>query len=109
MNTLYKHEKILSGQTFVREEKNVFCVWQNSKCHDGIIDISLDIFFEKKDGGYLRQSENITERAYPPKEIIKIIGNTDMELLGCFDEDSFLTPSDTAQRLIYLARSTKKQ
>ena len=43
MNTPYKHEKILSGQTFVREEEDVFCIWQNSECHNGIIDISLDI------------------------------------------------------------------
>ena len=29
VNTLYKHQKILGNNTFVYDEKDVYCVWQN--------------------------------------------------------------------------------
>lgn len=109
MNTLFKHEKILSGNTFVYDCNGVYCVWQNSECKNGTVEINLDLFYEQEDGSYKRKTDVFTERAYPTEEIQALLRQTNLELIGCYGEDSFDPPAPDAERIVFLARSTKQQ
>ena len=47
VNTIYKHQNILANNSFVYENEDTICVWQNNICDDEVtVDISLD-FFDK--------------------------------------------------------------
>jgi len=107
VNTPYKHEQILSDRTFVYDLDEVYCVWQNSRCENGVVEITLDLFGAEEDGSYIRETETFKERAYTHQEIEGFLEDGNMELLGYYGEDSLLPPKQDAQRVIYAARSKK--
>ncbi len=106
MNTLYKHEHILSSNTFVYDYDDVMCVWQNSACNDGEIEITIDIFEKDENEQYNRFSEQFSEKAYSLDTVKQICENAGLEVLEIFDEDSFNLPCETSQRIIFV--TTKK-
>jgi len=72
VNTLYKHSEILSGNTFIYDLENLYCVWQNSFCEDGKLDMTLDIFALYYDV-WQRETVNLSEIAYPLAEIEEML------------------------------------
>jgi SAM-dependent methyltransferase len=68
VNTLYKHNRLLSGNTFVYDMDDVYCIWQNSACEDNRIDMTLDIFAQNRQN-WSRYTENLSEVAYSLEEI----------------------------------------
>ncbi|MBQ1992809.1 MAG: class I SAM-dependent methyltransferase [Clostridia bacterium] len=103
VNTLYKHKEILGNNTFVYDTEQVFCVWQNTICEDGVtVDIALD-FFENLDGMYRRYSEDFKERAYSHEEICSMLEKAGFKLLDVFGEMTFEAPGADSQRNIYIA------
>lgn len=108
VNTLYKHEKILSGNTFVYDTDDVFCVWQNSPCQNGTVEITLDFFQPGEEDLYTRETEVFSETAYSHEELLNCISQAGLELLACYAGDSLEPPSPTSERMVYVTRSTKK-
>lgn len=105
LNTLYKHKEVLGNNTFVIEEENLYCVWQNEFDEDsGIVDIALDFFKETENGLFERSSEYITERYYSEKEIKSALHKANMEVVGIFEEMTEKTPKDNTQRIFYVTR-----
>lgn len=103
VNTLYKHKEVLGNNTFVYDTEQVFCVWQNTLCEDGVtVDITLD-FFENLDGMYRRYSEDFKERAYSHEEICSMLEKAGFKLLDVFGEMTFEAPMTDSQRNIYIA------
>ncbi len=107
VNTDYKHKNILSDNVFVYDYDEVYCIWQNSKCVDNVIDINLDLFCKDEDGRYTKQTENFSERAYTHAEILCFIENANLELIDFYEGDSFDKPTDDCQRVVYVAKSRK--
>lgn len=107
VNTVYKHEQILSNATFVYDFDEVYCVWQNSVCRDRTVEITLDLFGVNEDGSYDRDTETFSERAYTHEEILGFIHGTDLKMIACYAEDCFDPPTAETQRVIYVAQSTK--
>lgn len=103
VNTLYKHEIILGDNTFVYDTEEVYCVWQNEYCGNGITDIYLD-FFEKKDGVYYRYSDDFTETAYKREDIEKLLIETGFELLACYEYLTENEPAEDSEKLTFIAR-----
>ena len=104
MNTVYKHEKVLSDNAFVFEDEDVYCVWQNSYSSDNrITDISLD-FFENTKAGYMRSTEIFSERAYDKGQIENAITNAGLKLEAVFGDMSDKAPSRDEQRTVLVAR-----
>ena len=65
VNTLYKHQKVLANNTFIYDEKNVYCVWQNRLLNDNrTVNINLDFFV--KDGDVYKRYRDLSCGA--PKE-----------------------------------------
>lgn len=109
VNSPYKHNEVLSEATFTYDYDEVYCVWQNSKCHNNIVDIELELFGRNEDDSYSRFSESFSERAYTHEEILGFINSTDLKLLAVYADDSFSEPNETSQRLIYVTASAKKK
>ena len=105
VNTEYKHKEILSGNTFVCDEEEVYCVWNCSECDDdGIVDISLDFFKRTADGCYKRSSEEFSERAYSVPFLTKTCEEAGLEVLAVLSDmsESEATPFD--DRIIFVTR-----
>ena len=103
VNTVYKHRKILSNNTFVYENEKVFCVWQNTLTENDIVSIELD-FFEEDGGVYFRSSESFCERAYSDEAIREMLNNSGFEIEAIYGSTTFEKPKETEERVIYVAR-----
>ncbi len=104
VNTLFKHREILGNNTFVLENDDVFCVWQNEfneKRKE--TKINLD-FFERNGENYNRYSETFCERVYSDEELSKALEKAGLQIVEIFEECSMKPPSDETQRKIFVAR-----
>jgi ubiquinone/menaquinone biosynthesis C-methylase UbiE len=103
VNTLYKHETTLGGNTFIKECGGLYCVWQNHYCGDGIIDIVLNIFAEKYgeySGMYARYIEEITETAYDLDTITTLCEQAGFEVI----EQREFPDADILDKVVFICR-----
>lgn len=107
VNTIYKHNEVLANNIFIYDYDEVYCVWQNTKHKDNLVEINLDIFCKEEDESYSRMAENFYERAYSHEDILSLINQTDLELVDYYAEDSFIKPTEKTERVIYVVKSTK--
>lgn len=104
MNTPYKHSEILGSNTFVYDQKKVYCVWQNFYSpHDGAVDIELD-FFELDGKIYRRSSESFREYSYSPEQITEMLERAGFTLLELQGDYTGAAPGDREHRLVYIAK-----
>ncbi len=107
VNTPYKHSEILGDNTFVFENEDVFCVWQNFfNKRNGITDIFLD-FFEKNNNGYTRNHDEFCERAYTFEQLTEMLEKAGFKVEKIYGEDSFAKPAKTSQRAVFVARKVR--
>lgn len=105
LNTEYKHRHVLGNNTFVIEQEDVYCVWQNSFDEENLTtDISLDFFTEGEDGLYERSCEDFSERAYRETEIDSILKDAGLEKVAVFDDLTELPKTETSERIIYVTK-----
>lgn len=103
VNTLYKHQNILSDRSFIYEDDNNFLAWQNSECdNEGTVDIMLDIFSLKADGSYERSSEDFSERAYSIEFLRNIVENCGLKVLKIYNDMTFDSVKDTDERAYFV-------
>lgn len=105
MNTPYKHEKILSDNTFVYEDEKAYLVWMNEYIggEDCRVDMSLDIFI-KEGGMYRRSSEDISEIAFDSGVIAKYLENAGFEVMCMTDGYTDKAVDAETERITYCAR-----
>ncbi len=104
VNTLYKHQNVLGNNTFVYDEKNVFCVWQNHLLQDErTVNINLD-FFCKNGELYERFNENFNETAFTDEEIISAVESAGFRVLERLADMTENKPDDTTERIYYVIR-----
>ena len=104
VNTLYKHRNVLGNNTFVYDEKNVFCVWQNHLLQDErTVNINLD-FFCKNGELYERFNENFNETAFTDEEITSAVESAGFRVLERLADMTENKPDDTTERIYYVIR-----
>lgn len=107
VNTQYKHKNILFNNTFVYDTEDVYCVWQNSFYEkDCKVLINLD-FFEKDGEAYYRSEESFCEIAYSVEQLDEILINSGFDLVAHYDFDTFNTPTETSEKIIFVARKVR--
>lgn len=106
VNTLYKHHQVLSGNTFVYEDADeAFLVWQNSECDDdNIVEMYFDIFTRVADGKYVRNSDEITERAYSVELLSDKLSASGFEVLNVYSDMTFDACKAEDERIYFVAR-----
>ena len=104
LNTVYKHESVLADNTFVIEEGDVYCVWQNFYSKDErITDIVLD-FFEKENGVYIRSGEAFSERAYTDGEIAAAAEKSGLKIEAVYGDMTRTAPKADESRAVFVLR-----
>ena len=105
INTRSKLERI-DGQSFVREDEDVYCVWQSYIEDHDLCHYDFDIFELNEDGAWNRYQENHLERIYEPEQLtamLKEAGFTDIEVCGELTEQA---PREGEERVFFLARKS---
>jgi SAM-dependent methyltransferase len=102
VNTLYKHEKLLAGNNFIYELDDLYCVWQNSYCEDGRIDMTLDVFAKQFDV-WERHTQTLSETAYELAEITQILTETGFGGIKIYDWLSEEPPDDSSEKAVFTA------
>ena len=100
---MYKHKEVLKDNVFVFDTDEVYCVWQNTPCKDNVVEISLD-FFIPDGNNYYRMSENFRERAYTVEELSRMLEAAGFAVQGIYGDMTFADPTDTEQRLVFVAK-----
>lgn len=86
INSEYKFQNIYADNSYIYENENLFCTWQNYyKRSTKICDFYLD-FFVKQGGLYKRFSETQRERCYTLRQILKYLNNCDLEVTGIYSD-----------------------
>ncbi|MEG0979241.1 MAG: class I SAM-dependent methyltransferase [Oscillospiraceae bacterium] len=109
VNTPYKHSQILGDNTFVIENEEVFCTWQNEyDVDENTVDMTLD-FFKKcsKNNNYVRTTQYITEKAYDIDKILKLLYQIGFEIVAIYDDMSKQATDIKTERAIFVARKVK--
>lgn len=105
VNTEYKHREVLSGNTFVCDTDEVYCVWNNSVCYDdGVVDISLDFFKKQSSGDYKRSGEEFAERAYSVEMLKDACNEAGLDVLAVLSDMSESQYKQTDERIIFVTR-----
>ncbi len=108
INTRYKLENVIGDNTFVLEDDNAFCVWQNEyDKRKKIADFYLT-FFMKDGEEYVRFDEEHSERAYEIYEIKEIIEKSGMKLLKVYHDLSFKNPEKNSERVFFVVKEQGK-
>lgn len=104
VNTQYKHKYVLGNNTFVYDNDDVYCVWQNEYDDKSkTVEIFLD-FFEEENGLYRRSSEYFTECAFSDETIRRLLKEAGFSDVKAYGELSRNAPSETEERIFYVAR-----
>lgn len=103
LNTIYKHREVLADNSFVFENDEVFCVWQNTPADNDIVEIDLD-FFVRYNDTYKRYSEFFRERAYSLEFVKKTLKKYSFSMEGVYGDLSYSSPKDDEERVIIVAR-----
>lgn len=109
VNSPYKFKEIYSNNCYVLEDENAFCAWQNfyderkGRCH-----FAVDLF-EVTDGGlYARRSADQEEQMYTLRQIRTMLEKTGFTLLSVTDDYTDRPPTETTERLTFVARANKE-
>lgn len=108
VNSPYKFKEIYGENTYVIENEDAFCVWQNffsptsGKCH-----FALDLFTQTVNGNYERISIDREERMYSEKKLRLLLEKAGFTLLSVTDDYTNQTPCNTTERLTFVARANK--
>lgn len=109
INTRHKLENVIGNNTFILENEDVFCSWQNEYDKKRrICQFYLTFFCRDKDG-YKRFDEEHSERAYDIEEIKSIIESSGMRLLKVYDEHSFSAPKKNSERVFFVVQEQGKK
>lgn len=104
VNTMYKHREILGNNTFIYDEENVFCAWQNRLLRDErTVNINLD-FFRKSGSTYERYNENFNEIAFADEEIVNAVEHGGFRVVARYDDMTLDKPHDKSERIYYVIR-----
>lgn len=104
VNTIYKHQSVLGNNTFIYDEKNVYCVWQNRLLKDNrTVNINLD-FFVKDGDVYQRFNENFCETAFSDEEITAVAEEKGFRVVKRYSDLSCGGPKEDTERVYYVVR-----
>lgn len=105
INTEYKFKNILADNSFVYDEDDVYCVWNNEyDSNEKICYFDLNFFLKNSDGTYSRRDEYQEERMYKVNELKKIIDDCGLNCLDVYDNLSFESPKEDSRRVFFVVQ-----
>ncbi len=108
INTRHKLETVIGDNTFILEDDDCFCSWQNEYDKKRKLSDFYLTFFAKDGEKYTRFDEHHTERAYDIEEIKALIESSGMRLLKVYHNLSFENPRKNSERVFFVAQEQGK-
>jgi len=109
INSEYKLSGILGGNVFYSIEEDIAYIWENSYNSETRI-CEFDITFFCRTGKLYRRWDEIhEERAYSVEELKEVIGESDLELEGLYEEMTFNEPRSETERIFFVCRKPVKK
>lgn len=103
VNTIYKHNQILSDNTFIFDEDDYYIVWDNEHIDDRNVRVLIDMFIFNG-SSYDRRSEEFTETAYEIDELKKMLYDTGFSSVEVYDELTENKPRSDSERLYFVCK-----
>lgn len=103
VNTIYKHQCVLSGNTFVFDEEDYYLVWDNEQVDENTVRILIDLF-RFNGQSYDRFSEEFCEKAYSIDELKTALENSGFSDIKVYDELTYNAPEETSERLFFVCK-----
>ena len=116
VNSPYKFSQVYGNNAYVLEDETeedgevraVYCGWQNAYNREsGICDFYLTLFEEVGENNYQRSDEHQRERCYEPKTLRTWLETCGFEVLGVYGDYACAEPTDTTERMYFVARAKK--
>ena len=105
MNSGYKLKHLLADRSFVYEDEDAYCVWNNEYDDEKKMALfDLNLFIREKDGRYTRFDEEQKEYAYAIDQLREIAEKAGLKVEGVYGDLSFLPPEETAERIFFVLR-----
>lgn len=101
VNSVYKHNNVLAGNSFVFDEDDFFLAWDNEDLGDNRVRIFLD-FFINNGKNYDRYSECFDELAFEIKDIKEML--SDFDILGIYGDLSDKSPEYNEERVYFVCK-----
>lgn len=109
INTRHKLENVIGNNTFILENDDVFCSWQNEYDKKRKICDFYLTFFCRDGKEYSRFDEQHCERVYEIDEIKSLIESSGMRLLKVYHDLSFENPKKNSERVFFVAQEQGKR
>lgn len=104
INSSYKIKEIIAKNTFVRDEEDVFYVWESEFDEETKLCEFYITFFQKEGELYSRFDEVHVQRAHEIDEIEKLlkeVGFTNIEIMEAF---TFEEPNEKSERINFIVK-----
>ena len=103
-----KFERIYADRSYVMEEEDSVCIWQNDyDAKRGVCDFYITVFRENEDGAYDRYDEWQRERSYTVRSMKRALAECGFEFIGAYRDFDFNEASDADERIYFVARCKK--
>ena len=109
VNSPYKFKNVYANNTYVLESESTFCAWQNffdqksGRCH-----FAVDLFEKTGNGLYDRKSADREEQMYTERTIRTLLAQTGFTVISVTDDYTDDAPTETTERLTFVARANKE-
>jgi hypothetical protein len=108
VNGKAKCETLYANQTYVLEEGDDFCVWENEYNEKSkLCQFFITLFSKERDGRYIRSEETQSEKMYTLESLRRALFDTGFEFIGAYSDFDFNAASDMSERIYIVARCKK--
>ena len=109
LNTLYKFREVMGNTTIAESGEDASFIWDNFFDEEtGRNEYDLTLFIRREDGLFGRQIEVDEEQGYTTEEVMGFLAAGGMEFVRVFDADTGGEPTDTSEKIFFVARERGK-
>ena len=109
LNTLYKFREVMGNTTIAESGEDASFIWDNFFAEEtGRNEYDLTLFIRREDGLFERQIEVHEEQGYTTEEVMGFLAAGGMEFVRVFDADTGGEPTDTSEKIFFVARERGK-
>ena len=110
LNTLYKFREVMGNTTIAESGEDASFIWDNYFDEEtGRNEYDLTLFIGREDGLFERQVEVHEEQGYTLEEVKDFLAAGGMEFVRVFDADTTEAPTDTSEKVFFIAREKGKR
>lgn len=105
VNTEYKFRHIFANETYVLQNDDIFCTWENVFVpSSGICHFYLTLFSRNADETWSRSDEYQRERMFTDRVLRTRLQKSGFSVLATFADPEFTAPCETDPRRFYVCR-----